>query len=529
MEKYAEDYAPVSLFKGLKNLLQYWKWFLTSVVLCVLLSVLYLLITQKVYQIDANVLIKNDTEKGSSGGMSGMLQGFSFGSSLSAGGGSVDDELLLISSYSLVRKTIAELGLNVSYTSGGMFTKKDYYNDSPFTVTSVDSLAENFASVIVFKIKADDDGSVKVKAKEGWSTIGEASGKTYPLEIVTTYGKFLVNKTPAFDKEKISSMEAVFMGYNLATEIRQYSLEISIPEEKANGINLSVQETNIPRGKAFLNTMVAIYNREGIDDKNISANRSAEFFDQRIRLNETELREVEQRLQIFKTDNNLTDLQVEAEIMLTKNGDFKEKLIDSEIQFKTVSLIEDFLRDPENQYALAPFNLGVMEKTASEGLQQYNDFLLERARLLRSTTEDNPNVQMLNSQVNIMRNNVLETLKSIKAGFNFARADLSQQEQDFVSRIKKMPEQEREFLEIKREQMIKSELNLYLRQQKEETAMKLANSMEKAKIVDAAYSLSKPVKPNKLFVFSIALILALMIPICSLVMKMILKEIKEVE
>jgi hypothetical protein len=50
--------------------------------------------------------------------------------------------------------------------------------------------------------------------------------------------------------------------------------------------------------------------------------------------------------------------------MLTKNGDFKEKIIDSEIQFATVSLIEDFLNDPANKYALAPFNLGITEKTS---------------------------------------------------------------------------------------------------------------------------------------------------------------------
>ncbi len=270
--------------------------------------------------------------------------------------------------------------------------------------------------------------------------------------------------------------------------------------------------------------MIKIYNEEGIEDKNISAKRSAEFFNQRIAINEKELEDIEKRLEIFKIENNLTDIETEAEIMLTKNGDFKEKLIDSEIQYATVGLIEDFLKDPNNKYALAPFNLGITEKTASEGLQQYNNFLLERYRLLQTTTEDNPNVQLLNKQIEIMRNNVLETFKSIKSGFNFARIDLKKQEDEFVSRIKKMPTQEREFLDIKRQQTIKSELYLFLLQQKEEASMKLATSMEKAKIVDAAYSLSKPIKPNKLFVFSIALLLALAVPTIILTAKNLLKD-----
>ena len=55
--------------------------------------------------------------------------------------------------------------------------------------------------------------------------------------------------------------------------------------------------------------------------------------------------------------------------------------------------------------------------------------------------------------------------------------------------------------------------------------MKLATSMEKAKVIDSAYSLSKPLKPNKLFVFSIALIMAIFVPTVILIMKSLMKDI----
>ncbi|WP_080903459.1 GNVR domain-containing protein [Parabacteroides sp. Marseille-P3160] len=527
MENAEVKESSINLFKELKNAFGYWNWFLISIVICVLISVLYINVTQPVYQVDANLLIKNESDKGGSGAMSSMLKGFSFGSSLNVGSASVDDELLLINSYTLIRKTVAELGLNVAYTSGNLFTKKDYYNNSPFIIKSKENLAETFNSAISFKLKTEKDGTVHVKAKDGWwSTVGKVSGKTFPLILSTTeYGDFIIDKTEYFSKRPIESMDIVFLGYDLTAEIYSKNIEISIKEKKANGINLSIEETNVQRGKDLLNTMVKIYNEEGIEDKNTSAQRSVEFFDQRIAINQEELNDIEKRLEEFKIANNLTDIETEAEIMLTKNGDFKEKLIDSEIQYATVGLIEDFLKDPKNKYALAPFNMGVIEKTASEGLQQYNNFLLERYRLLQTTTEDNPNVQLLNKQIEIMRQNVLETFKSIKSGFNFARIDLKKQESEFVSRIKKMPTQEREFLDIKRQQTIKSELYLFLLQQKEEAAMKLATSMEKAKIIDSAYSLSKPVKPNKLFIFSIAILLALAIPTVILTVKRLLQDL----
>lgn len=64
MENIEVKDTPLNLFKGIKEAFHYWKWFLISVVVCVTLSVLYVWVTQPVYQVDANVLIKTESEKG---------------------------------------------------------------------------------------------------------------------------------------------------------------------------------------------------------------------------------------------------------------------------------------------------------------------------------------------------------------------------------------------------------------------------------------------------------------------------------
>ncbi len=518
-----EKNESLNLFKETRKLFKYWPAFLLSFFVCLLLSVAYIYIAKPVYQINANVLVKNEEGEQSSP-MSSMLKGFSFGNSLGLGKSSVDDELLLLSSYTMVRNSIKRLNIHVLYKSGDFFSKQDFFTNSPISVTSVDNIQEHFNGALKFKIALSDNGA-SVKVKKNWSTVGEASGN-FPLVVSTEgYGDFVIDKTSFFaNKGNLKSMKVVFQGYDLATENYMQDLEIVIPEKKANGISLSIGETNIQRGKSLLNTLITIYNETGINDRTSSAGRAVAFYDERIEINRAELETIEKQIEEYKKANNITDLGVEAQIMLDKNGDFKEKLIDSEIQYATVSLIEDFLKDPQNKYALAPFNLGITEKTASEGLQQYNDFLLERARLLKTTSESNPVVQSLNEQVEIMRNNVLETFKSIKSGFDFARRDLTKQQQDFVSRIKMMPTQEREFIALQRQQMIKSELYLFLLQQKEEASMKLANTMDKAKIVDEAYSLTEPVKPNKMLILSLAIVFSLIIVVVYLIGKKIMKD-----
>lgn len=507
-----------------KEIKKYKYSFFALFLLCFALSVVYMYITTPVYQIQANVLIKDEAEK-SSAGMSSMLKGFSFGGSLSGGGSSVDDELLQMNSYTLVKDAIRELKLNVSYTSTDFIKKKDYYANTPVQIVFSDSTANSFLkNNVTFKLTSVAPGRIRIIAKEGSSKIADVTVSELPFELQTEYGPFRFEATSLFSFKTFDNLKISFTGYDWATERFLKNLVIKIAEKKANGIYLAIEETNVQRGKDFLNKIITLYNEKGIEHKNISAERTAAFLEERIALNTRELDEVERQIEKFKKDNNLTDIEVEAKILLEKNGDFKEKLIDSEIQYATVQLIEDFMKAPENKYALAPLNLGITEKTAAEGLQQYNNFLLERAKLLQTTKGDNPAVQMLNKQIEILRQNVLETFKSIKAGFDVARNDLKKQEKVFNSRIGGMPAQERQFLDIKRQQMVKSELYLFLLQQKEENAMTMARSMPKAQIIDAAYSLLDPVKPNPLFVFSIALIIAFFIPIVVITYKILVKN-----
>ena len=91
--------------------------------------------------------------------------------------------------------------------------------------------------------------------------------------------------------------------------------------------------------------------------------------------------------------------------------------------------------------------------------------------------------------------------------------DLQKQENAFVSRIKNMPTQEREFISIKRQQVIKENLFLFLLQKKEENALTLASQTPKGQIIDQAYNQNRPVSLSKSMLLLIGLALGLILPI----------------
>ena len=60
---------------------------------------------------------------------------------------------------------------------------------------------------------------------------------------------------------------------------------------------------------------------------------------------------------------------------------------------------------------------------------------------------------------------------------------------------KKIPEQERQFLDISRQQAIKQELYLFLLKKREETAIGRSSTLSNIRVVDYARIVDKPISP----------------------------------
>lgn len=512
----SNSYKQSNIVELVVSYVKHWKLFVLSFVICVGLAGAYILVKNPEFRINANILIKEDSKSGMSGLASSMMKtGIPFGDVLSVGGSAVDDEIEIINSYSILRGTVKDLGLNVSCSSG-LIKKTNYYQDSPLRITPANpDMPDTLRYTIEMKVTVDKQENVKVKAYYDEDLIGSVKSQ-FPAKLTTVFGDFLIEKTKFYDGDKSRKFKVYYSGYGLSTEALMRNVEISIASKKANVVNLFIDDEIPDRGKDILNSIIKNYNLYGIDEKNVTAVRTAEFLQQRIDLMAEDLSAVESEVEKYKEDNQLTDIGSEARIILEKSSYFKERLINAETQFSVISIIEDFLEAPENRYAVVPMSLGIEEESAVESLLAYNELLMERLKLLRSTNPGNPIIESMNEQVDATRQSVLMTIQSIKRGIEYARNDLREQEKTFNDRIKGMPKQEREYIAIKRQQEIKQALYLYLLQQQEDNALKLALENPKAQIIDNAYVNSRPVKPMKKLIAAAALLFTIILPIVYL-------------
>ena len=261
----------------------------------------------------------------------------------------------------------------------------------------------------------------------------------------------------------------------------------------------------------FINQLLEMYNRNTNNDKNEIAQKTAEFIDERIGIISKELGSTEADLESFKRDAGITDLTSEAQIALAGNAEYEKKSVENRTQISLVNDLRKYLRS--NEYEVLPSNVGLQDAALIGAIERYNEMLVERKRLLRTSTENNPAIVNLDTSIRAMKANVQATLEGTLQGLMITKSNLDCEASRYSRRISNAPGQERAYVSIARQQEIKAGLYLMLLQKREENAIALAATANNAKIIDEAIADDIPVSPKHSMIYLIALMLGVGIPV----------------
>ncbi len=502
------------LQKSIKN----WKWFVISIIACVLIAFIYVKVTPKTYQLTANILIKME-DKGMGSKMGSMAKMFDMGGLSSSD--NIEDEVGIMSSHTLMRQMAMDLGLHIDYKEKGFFTDDDLYNNSPIIADIDKSILDTLTAGFTFKVAVNKDNTLKIKVKIGDEKLGTFDIKTLPYILHTNYGDVTFKYSENQSLELPYTLLITICGRDFAAEQFQKIVSVGAISKKSNIIGLSTNDNNIPRGKDILNTLIKLYNEDALDDKNKAALNTEKFIGERLDLLVHDLSLIEKSVESYKRDNQLIDIGAEAGMSMSRMVKMKELDVQYEIQLGMVKMIEDYVKNPSNKYKLLPVGMGIPGEVSGQ-IGSYNELLLQRIALLRDINATNPVVLSLNEQLDLMQKNILASIETVKKDLNKTKDSWRAEENLLLSRVKELPKQEREFVEIQRQQKVKSELYLFLLQKHEENALTLASSTPKAKIIDEAFAVSKPVWPRKMIILAVAMMIACCLPIVVFILKDIL-------
>lgn len=495
----------------------HWPWFVGAVLVCLIGAWIYLRMATPVYNISATVLIKDDKKGGNTGSMVGLEElGLS---GLISSSQNIDNELEVLRSKTLVKEVINLLNLYVSYTDEDGFPSKNMYKTSPVLVSLTPQEAEKLTDPMVVEMALYGEGSLEVNV-----TVGDKEYQKHfeklPAVFPMDEGTLAFFQSPDSLSLKKDTMEASSNIRHITAKIkspmkvaRAYCENLKIePTSKTTSVAvISLKNSSLQRGQDFINQLLEMYNRNTNNDKNEIAQKTAEFIDERINIISKELGSTEANLENFKRNAGITDLTSEAQIALTGNAEYEKKRVENRTQISLIEDLRKYIRG--NEYEVLPGNIGLQDPGLVATIERYNEMLVERKRLLRTSTENNPTIINLDTSIRAMKSNVQATLDGSLKGLLITKADLEREASRFSRRISDAPGQERQFVSIARQQEIKAGLYLMLLQKREENAIALAATANNAKIIDEAIADDIPVSPKRRMIYLIALVLGIGIPV----------------
>ena len=498
--------------------LAHWRWFLLSLAVTLGIAVYYILSTPNVYQRTASLMIKEDSKSQSiSSDVASMFSDMG----LSGGKSNVNNELIAIQSPAVLLETGKLLKLDVNYSVDGAFHPVALYGkDLPVNVQFYGLTDEQSAQV---DLQLEPGNRLTITHVSGVDKQGESIDSKD--EIHGRLGQTIHTPVCNIKVEAAAAYANYLRGgdakplhvsrtnlYAMTDHIKA-SLTASISEEKATVIDLTYKDQLTQRAEDVLNTIIAVYRKNWMDDKNQMTISTSRFITERLGVIERELGDVDKSISSFKSSNLLPDVEAAAQQYMQKSSEADKQILDLNSRLAMAKYIRNFLTGRVGKNQLLPSNTGIESQAIEQQIAEYNKTQLERNNLVANSSEQNPLISDYDQSLSAMRRSIVQSIDNFVVTLNTQLSNLQANEAQTTSQIASNPNQAKYLQTVGRQQKVKEALYLFLLQKREENELSKAFTAYNTRIITPPTGDIKPVQPVRRNILLVAVVLGLLIPV----------------
>ncbi len=527
-----DSFINIDFRKLLADVVRYWWVFLITIAIAVTAVKLYHRYHTPVYRSSMTIIIDESGNGSSSSAQSNLMEGFA----LSSGMRNLENQVAILGSYALVRQTVEQMNLLVSYYNKGRIHDVQMYRPGNFVVVMDSTHAQLIGTKIHFdcidedsfrlyfetenpvfydyknetsvSVKIDDDDSDRKLAFSGRFRYGEP--------IVTDWGAFAIVKNP---NVKMLSGSYYFVFNRLDAIVAGFMSSYSVGYNGSSSsslVTLSVTGTIPERNNDFLNILSKTFLQRNLQQKNQIADNTIAFITEQLSFLSDSLLNVGTQLSAYKISN---DLQLGA----SEKGRaiFDEmKRYESEVQEQEVTkayykyLRSYFSNDQVFDSVIAPASYNTQSTILSQQLSSIIELNSERLSYQESYGKaSNPVSVEMNSKLQIARNTLLHSIDSHIEMTDQNISEIKARLSDLNEELSKLPETERIMLSLDRKFTLNNEVFNYLLRKRSESQIQKASNTSDHKILDAPMNrgvISSSASKHLLTAVALAIILPLL-------------------
>lgn len=481
-----------------------WKWFVLSVVVCIIGAWFYCASKIPVYRIDASVYLSEDQTSENAFSMNATDPMVALKNYID------ETELEVLKSRNNLIKIVDSLNLSYSYYAKGTLRNIPLYQNNPINA-SLDSMSlRALTEPIHLTVKPKADGKFDVEVKTKFKEVKEEKtlkDVSLPLDIELSHGTVTLAPSPV-----VSEVEGVqiitIVNPRAAAARLSGALSIEFAKNSEKIMRISLLDQIVKRGSDIIDVLLEFYNREIIEDKNRSAVQTEAFILDRLVMISDELKDVENRLQAYRQAHGITDMHTQSNINLNRRSDYEKQLAEVDAEMLVFNEIERGV-SMSDTYETLP--AAVNNPTITQIIEAYNRKVSQLNRTLEGSTPNNPLVRSMQEELSRDKVRILQNLDAAKRSLAAKRNSINQLESVSIGRLASTPTVDKGLQEIFREQQVKVNIYTFLLQRREEIALQKTLATNTARLIDDPTG-TGPVSPSRMFILVLALLLGVGIP-----------------
>ncbi|MCM1319753.1 MAG: polysaccharide biosynthesis tyrosine autokinase [Muribaculaceae bacterium] len=396
------------------------------------------------------------------------------------------NELEVMRSPELLTSVVEKLNLTTVYTTEGFGHEIDLYGDSPVNVNFLSLEPDSTASLRLYKT-----GTGKLIATN--FVLNGKPQKSAPLRIIpgtvveTPIGMLGISATASFDSfpkyVDVNKESVKAVANRLAGKI------ITTKKDKDNTVVIiNYEDVSQQRAVDIINGLIKAYNDLWVNEQTRSAATTSNFINERLAIIEKELSNIDSNISHVKSRSQVADIPSAASSYYGQTLNYDTRAFEANTQLQIATYLRDYINDSSNKESLIPSNTGTSGAIESQ-IQEYNKLLVKRDQLLQNSSDNNPVIAQMNSDLVKNRALINSSLNNIISTYQIEVNRAQGRKGEFSGKVSAMPQQEQQILSIERQQKVKENLYIYLLQKREENELNRMVEVNNTRILHAAYGL----------------------------------------
>lgn len=434
----------------------------------------------------------------------------------SGGVNQITNQIRVLQSHDLISKTLDKLNFQISYYIVGRVKTTEIQQIDAFSVdiTLVESLGDLYG--VPFDIKILDQNSFVLSFEHAGQTIQ----RTHPFDAKIVEDEYLLRldrntllSNETFTRLKDNNYRFVVNSKNFLIGSYKSALEI-VNEEGTSILAISVKDHLALKAKMFLDTLSHTYIDYTIQSQVHLNENTLSYIDRQLIGITHILDSIETNLEVYKKEKDILDLSREQTEFFQKLLTYEGEKRQQNLKLETLASLEDYLVTKTDERLLPPALYITDDGFLRTSLTELYNLEVQRSQAAYDVKDSSPGSERIAKTIQQLRSNIMVYINNLRSAIKDRIKDVNLEISYYENLLRKLPQSQREILNIERNLSVNEKMYVYLLEKKANTIIARAAIVPEVGIIEVARGIGV-IGPQKMkivyYFLAVGLLLSLIV------------------